>query len=105
MIYFILYLSATQDKCFTKIPNKECTIDNILDISAQYLGVDGFADAKRDCKADETCKSIVDVSKAFGLDQPGERFLLCRSGANEVEDYDSADVWVKGIFYIPMPCK
>merc|ERR1719495_2109029 len=84
----------TMGVCFAKMANKTCTIDNLIDISADYLGLDGFADAKRDCEADETCKSIVDVSKAFDLER-GERFLLCKSGANEVEDYDSADVWVK----------
>ena len=85
-----MHLLDTLDVCFKKIANKVCTTDNIVNSSAIYFGLEGFAHAKRDCEADENCKSIVVLG--------GEQFLLCKSGANEVEDYDSADVWVKGIF-------
>ena len=66
----------------------------MIDISADYLGLDGFADAKRDCEADETCKSIVDVSKAFGLEHRGEVFQLCKSGADEIlNSKDTSRAW------------
>ena len=78
--------------------NKVCTIDNIKDLSAEYLGAAGFAQAKRDCAADETCKSIVDVSVAFGYEKLGKQFLLCNSGADEVEDSIDGDIYIKGDF-------
>ena len=85
----------------TKIQKKECTIDQILDISAEYLGPDGLAQAKRECAADETCKSVMDVSIALGFDNPGNQFLLCKSGADEVLPSVSADIYVKGDFVLP----
>merc|ERR1712136_520608 len=72
-----VYIKGTPDKCFAKIENKTCTIDNIKDTPATYLGLKGLAQAKEDCRADETCKSIVDVSLAFGYEHFGEEFMLC----------------------------
>jgi len=100
--------SGTPDKCFAKIENKTCTIDNIKDTPASYVGLKGLAQAKEDCRADETCKSIVDVSLAFGFERFGEEFMLCTSGAEEVEDSDLANVYIKeqcprGRIGVPIP--
>ena len=86
----------TSDNCFAKIANMTCTIDNIMDSSAEYLGLKGLDQAKEDCRADKICKSIVDVSLAFGFEKRANKFMLCKSGANEVLESPLADIYVKG---------
>ena len=93
------------DVPFRKIEMKQCPVSAIKDFSDKYLGAGGFAQAIRDCAADDTCKAIVDVSAAFDYYQPsaeptrGFQFLLCTSDERVDGSRSDVDIYVKGDFW------
>ena len=84
------------DVPFRKMKNKRCPVWGIKEFSARYLGTEGFAQARRDCAADDTCKAIIDVSETFHLGR-GKQFLLCTSD-EWVGSLGQNDIYIKGDF-------